>query len=421
MLKAPTPKTEKERLEALLQYQVLDSETEQLYDDITSLASELCQTPIALVSLIDGDRQWFKSRHGLDATETPRDVSFCGHAILGNEIFEVKDALKDPRFADNPLVTDAPTVRFYAGAPLKTPEGFNIGTLCVIAHEAHELDKKQKDNLEKLARQVVSQLELRKKNLQLSSKLDELQTAHNAVQGHQEKLIHSAKMASLGEMAGGVAHEINNPLSIIIGHAQKISTLVSRGDKTKLENILPNSIEAMETTAFRIHKIVKGLLNFARESDKKSEVASWKETIELCLGLVQEKFRSKGIELSINDKRDIQLHFSTTPLSQVLINLLNNSAYAIADLETKKISIHLIESEKEVLISVTDNGPGVPKEIQDKVFDPFFTTKPVGDGTGLGLSISKGLIENEGGNFELDTSYTKGARFIITIKKSLSK
>ena len=132
MKKAVDTINEKERLENLLSYNVLDTETEVAFDDITAIASYVCETPIALVSLVDSTRQWFKSRHGLSATETPRDISFCGHAIQEDDIFEVEDSKKDSRFSDNPLVTGGPKVIFYAGSPLISPEGFKLGTLCVI-------------------------------------------------------------------------------------------------------------------------------------------------------------------------------------------------------------------------------------------------------------------------------------------------
>jgi PAS domain S-box-containing protein len=164
MKKPKLPKNEKDRLKALNEYNVLDTLPEQVFDDITQLASEICGTPISLVSLIDSDRQWFKSHHGLDATETPRDIAYCAHAINDpDEILEVQDATKDQRFHDNPLLTMEPHVRFYAGAPLVNSEGYALGTLCVIDHRPHKLTDTQRSALLSLSRQVVSQLELKKK------------------------------------------------------------------------------------------------------------------------------------------------------------------------------------------------------------------------------------------------------------------
>lgn len=173
-MKAKVPTREAARLEALRQYRILDTPSEQAYDDITALAAFICDVPIALVSLVDSDRQWFKSKVGLNVDETSRDVSFCAHAILGESIMIVNDALCDHRFNDNPLVTCTPNIRFYAGVPLHTPDGYSIGTLCVIDHQPRELSDAQIKTLEALARQIVMQLELKRTSAQLADALEQI-------------------------------------------------------------------------------------------------------------------------------------------------------------------------------------------------------------------------------------------------------
>jgi len=156
------PANERERLEALLRYEILDTGSERHFDDLTLLASNICQTPIALVSLVDKGRQWFKARVGLSVSETSREVSFCARAILQPNLFIVRDATEDARFADNPLVTNEPKIRFYAGMPLFTADGKHaLGTLCVIDRVPRELSATQKESIEALAHQVQALLELR--------------------------------------------------------------------------------------------------------------------------------------------------------------------------------------------------------------------------------------------------------------------
>jgi GAF domain-containing protein len=172
-MKAPLPTNEVKRLAALKEYRILDTGAEQSYDDITILAAHICEVPIAMISLVDEARQWFKSRVGLEEQQTSRDVAFCAHAILQSEPLVVRDATKDRRFADSTLVTGEPHIRFYAGFPLINPEGLAMGTLCVVDRQPRRLSAKKLKTMQALSRQVMTLMELRRVSARLAEALEQ--------------------------------------------------------------------------------------------------------------------------------------------------------------------------------------------------------------------------------------------------------
>ncbi len=180
---------ENSRIQKLLSYRILDTAPETAYDDLTALAAYICNAPTSLVSLIDVSKQWVKSRVGFESTETPRNIAFCAYAILQRGVMVVPDTHADDRFADNPLVTGAPYIRFYAGAPLVTSDGYALGTLCVIDYQPRQLDEAQLKALEVLARQVVSHLELRLSVLRIQQETAQKEKAQVALQQINANLI----------------------------------------------------------------------------------------------------------------------------------------------------------------------------------------------------------------------------------------
>ncbi len=228
------------------------------------------------------------------------------------------------------------------------------------------------------------------------------------------KLVNSARMAILGEMAGGIAHEVNNPLAIIQGLSQQV---VFKANTSPLTNeFVLEKIEKILQNTQRIVKIIKGLRAFARDSDNEPlQMYTAKELVEDTLNLCQERARKRNIELILpHHYPEISFECHPTQISQVLFNLISNSYDAISELPEKWIKIEVLKHPQFFEVLVTDSGNGIPIELHSKILMPFFTTKDVGQGTGLGLSTSKGLIDQHNGVLKIDTN-CKNTRFVILL------
>lgn len=231
----------------------------------------------------------------------------------------------------------------------------------------------------------------------------------------RSQLMLTSKMSALGEMAGGVAHEINTPLAVIQMRTDQILECVSDGSLDS--DTLNNALFAIDTTVKRIGKIVSGLRSFARDGRKDPmEPASFAKIVDDTFSLCKEKFSIHGVQLDYVAKNDFEIDCRPGEITQVLLNLLNNSYDAIDDLSTKWIQVEMKDDQDFIYVRVTDSGGGISADVQKKLMQPFFTTKEVGKGTGLGLSISRGIVESHGGKITLDQS-SQNTCFLISLPK----
>ena len=393
------PENEKERLEALQSYKILDTLPESSFDSITSIAAFICNTPISLVSLIDEDRQWFKSKKGLGVSETPREQAFCAHAINNpKEIMIVEDSLKDERFANNPLVHGEPHIRFYAGAPLVTNEGFPLGTLCIIDSVPRHLDEFQLKALSDLASQVMVQFQLRKQLIEM----EELKL-------RLEKQFYEAE-----RFAHLVSHDIKAPLRGIAALANY--TLEEAGNE--LSDEVSDYLNQIQERANKTIGLVEGILKHTLSTNYEVNL-EWinarlllRDVAELSAVPADIAFTSETTITEVYSDRVI--------LIQILINLLNNAVkYGVSP--NPKIQIRIKQTLNEWKIEVKDNGPGVSPEHQMRIFQMFQTlgkTDRFGNkGTGIGLSTVKSLVQLLDGRIELKSGLRKGCLFTVVIPR----
>jgi signal transduction histidine kinase len=397
MISGKIPANENERLSWLKDLDILDTLEEKAYDDLTHIASQICDVPIALVSLIDETRQWFKSHHGLDATETPRELAFCGHAINQDEVFIIEDADNDERFHDNPLVTDAPYVKFYAGAPLIMDNNIRIGTLCVIDNHARKITNDQKESLTALARQVVSQLQLR-------LKIKEMQDLDKAKD----------------EFLSMVSHELRTPLTSLKG---SLGILNHQSDS--LSEAIKPMMDIAVRNADQLLVIVNDILDLAKMEAGKLEMHFSKvnivelaqQALQLNASYIERCTCHASLEVS-SDVKSIYANADQQRLLQVISNFISNSAKFSSDKGQIIISID-VEGDY-VKLNVTDYGEGIPEEHQHKLFMKFQQLSGVENqklpGTGLGLNISKHIIDAHHGEIGFDSVPNKKTTFFFKLK-----
>ncbi|MCS6899388.1 MAG: ATP-binding protein [Myxococcales bacterium] len=403
MISAELPPDEEGRLKALRATGLLDLLPDPALDALVQLATHLCQVPIALVSLVDEKRQCFRAKVGIECQGSPREIAFCAHAILTpTEIFEIEDASQDIRFFDNPLVTDEPKIRFYAGVPLVTEDGFALGTLCVLDRRPRRLAPSTRAALKTLADQVMSQVNLRQRARLLEEANRALRLAREEAEASsQEKL----------RLMAFVSHEFRTPMNGILG----MSSLLLASSMPQEQREM---VEAIHAGGQSLLHLLNQFLDFSHlqlgQRQLQTKPIDLVACVDSAVELVQINARQKNLQIWVEIDPSLchRMEADEDKLRQVFVNLLGN---AIKFSSAGVIRVELgMNGEGRVRASVMDEGPGLPLSLLSTLFQPFARgtfSKLEQPGTGLGLAICKHIVELHGGAIQAYNLPEGGACF----------
>lgn len=405
---APSKKDDQARLQILENLQILDSLPESAFDDLCALAAQLCQTPMATISLIDRERQWFKSRIGIPVCETKRDVAFCDYTIRGDQLFLVPDALEDDRFKKNPLVLKEPRIRFYAGAPLIHSSGAAIGALCVMDHQPRELTEDQQHSLKVLSRQVMVQMEMRLHAQKLLQMIQERKDAEDALRQTKEAAEEANRAKS--DFLASMSHELRTPLNAILGYVQ-----ILRKDGAFQPHQM-KGINVIEHSAHHLLSLINGVLDFSKIEAGRMEVHVTDFNLPSLLSLVRDiisvRAQHKGIKFSYEEATEIPVAVrgDETKIRQILINVLGNAAKFTSE---GGVTFRVGKHGEKIRFEVEDTGMGIPSEHLKEIFLPFQQAGRSGriEGTGLGLAISRRMCNVMNSDLRVESVPERGSRF----------
>lgn len=394
------PNEEEQRLNALESYHIFDTESEQEFDDLASLASTLCNVPIALITFIGSDRQTFKAHHGTDLTENQREMSFCDYTIaLGKEIMIVPDARLDNRFSSNPIVTGDAHISFYAGVPMINEDGFALGTICVYDNKANSISELQVTALKTLAKQVIDKLELRRKVRELEETNQDLLNSNILIQ----------KFASMA------AHDIKNPLTNVLLSSQVLKT---RYEKQQFEGCL-KLIDISISSTQNLLELVDEMLAYSKSPSSLLIDKKQFNLNKLLKKILEMLVIPKGVKVNIPAEQH-EVYSSFIAFDQIILNLLSN-AIRYNDKAEGVIDIRFEQDDLYYQMEIEDNGIGISAEYLEKVFALNFTLgkrdRNQIKGTGIGLSTVRDLVSALNGSVHVTSQLGLGSTFTIKIRR----
>lgn len=394
---AIVPLEEDERIAALYELDVLDTPPEAGTDRIVHLAARLFGAPIAVISLVDRDRQWFKACLGLDACETPREQAFCAHAILSDEALVVPDATRDERFADNPLVLGEPGIRFYCGVPLSVDGGQRIGTLCVIDRVARTATAQQIQDLRSLGDLASDFLKLRR-------------YAHEI---DRTNLDLSRSNADLAQFSYAVSHDLRAPLRHISGF---LGLLRERLD-ADLDEESREMFRHIDSASHKMNALVEDLILLCRAdaAPEESGAVPVEEGLGDALVLLEGEIRESTADVVVSPLPIVRA--ARASMTQLFANLIGNAIKYRAPDSPLVVEIEAEARGSEWVISVLDNGIGLSKESCDEVFDIFRRLDPADErgGNGIGLSVCERIVARNGGRIWAEPRESGGTAFRFTV------
>ncbi len=392
-MKAINSESEAQRLEELYRFEILDTPYEDEFNDIVKLASTICNTSISTISLIESSRQWFKAKIGLEDRETARDVSFCTHAIAANtDLYQIEDATKTDLFSNNPLVTGSPNIRFYAGVPLVSSNGFSLGTLCVFDSKPKTLNDEQTFALKVLGNQVMKLLELRimNKKLELGKRR----------QQHQIEL--QNKIISI------IAHDVRNPVASLKNIIElSNSKIISEEDAKELTNMAEKQLDG-------VLELLEDLLDWGKiqlnaQTAIRFEKVHLRDLVNDIYKRHEGVFYIKGNKLVNLVDEELLMHADINALRFILRNLIANANKFTSN---GTISIYANQEEKKILITIKDTGVGMTAETIEKIMSEnnHYTSLGTNNekGTGLGIMLTKDFVDLMNGKMWIESEVGQG-------------